>query len=183
MIKYVPNILTIIRLILVPFFPITYFSNSPHNHTIALTIFIIAGVTDFLDGYLARKLKLTSRLGAVLDPLADKLMLLTAIITLYFGGALPLIIPIIVVAKELLMVYGGIFVYFRRKKTVVPANKVGKLATVTYTAAVFITILFPMSIPSIILLTSAVLVKIIAMGIYITAYYKVIKPATFDKGK
>lgn len=181
MLKYIPNTLTLIRLILVPFFPIAYFSNSPNNHLIALAIFIVAGITDFLDGYIARKFNLTTRLGAVIDPLADKSMLLTAIISLYIGDALPLIIPIIIVGKELLMVYGGLFVYFKRKKTVVPANKVGKGATLLYTVAVFVTILAPMSLLSILLLSSAVLLKLIAMGVYLNGYYKTIKPMTVDK--
>ena len=181
MFKYIPNILTVIRLILVPFFPIAYFSHSPNNHLIALTIFIVAGITDFLDGYIARRFNLATRLGSVLDPLADKAMLLTAIISLYIGGALPLIIPIIVVGKELLMVYGGLFVYFKRKKTVIPANNVGKGATILYTVAVFVTILAPMSILSILLLSSAVILKLVAMGVYLKGYYKTIKPMTFDK--
>jgi cardiolipin synthase len=180
MFKYIPNILTIIRLFLVPFFPIAYFSDSPNGHLIALIIFVIAGITDFLDGTIARKYNLTTKLGAVLDPLADKTMLLTAIISLYFGGDLPLIIPIIVVGKELLMVYGGLFVYFRRKKTVIPANNVGKGATILYTLAVFITILFPMSLPSILLLFSAVALKLIAMVVYLKGYYLDIKPTTKD---
>ena len=181
MLKYIPNLLSIFRIILVPFFPIAYFSQSPNNHLIALTIFVIAGVTDFLDGYIARRFELTTRLGAVLDPIADKTMLLTAIITLYIGGALPLVIPIIVVGKELLMVYGGMFVYFKRKKTVIPANKVGKGATILYTVAVFVTILAPMSLASILLLSSAVLLKISAMVVYLVGYYKTIKPMTVDK--
>jgi len=181
MLKNIPNILTVIRLILVPFFPIAYFSNSPNNHLIALIIFIAAGITDFLDGYIARRFDLTTRLGAVIDPLADKLMLLTAIISLYIGNAIPLVIPIIVVGKELLMVYGGFFVYFKRKKTVIPANNVGKGATLLYTVAIFVTILAPMTFISILLLSSAVLLKIMAMGVYLNEYFKTIKPRTVDK--
>jgi len=142
---------------------------------------VVAGITDFLDGFIARRFDLTSRLGSVLDPLADKAMLLTAIISLYIGDALPLIIPIIVVGKELLMVYGGLFVYFKRKKTVIPANNVGKGATILYTIAVFVTILAPMSIASILLLSSAVLLKLLAMSVYLTGYYRTIKPMTVDK--
>ncbi len=108
-------------------------------------------------------------------------MLLTAIVTLYVDGILPLIIPVIIIGKELLMVYGGLFLYFRKSKVVMPANKVGKSATLIYTAAVFVTIIFPMSIASILLLIAAVVTKLTAMGIYLNVYYKKIKPDTIDK--
>ncbi len=175
MLKHIPNILTIIRLLLVPFFPIAYFSHSPDSHTIALVIFVIASATDFLDGYIAKKYNLITKIGTVLDPLADKLMLLTAIFTLYISGDLPVIIPIIVSTKEIFMILGGFFLYFRKEKSVIPANKIGKTATVLYTLAIFVTILFPASIASWILIISAILVKLIAISIYIFYYFSTMR--------
>ena len=79
--KYnVPIFLTILRVILIPFFVLAFYLPIPSAPFITTLIFFIAGVTDWFDGYLARKLKQTTRFGAFLDPVADKVMVITAII-------------------------------------------------------------------------------------------------------
>ena len=72
--KYIPNILTSIRIFLVPFFLFYLLSE---NYTIALVIFIIASITDWADGYFARKFKTVTNFGIFFDPLADKLLVLS----------------------------------------------------------------------------------------------------------
>jgi hypothetical protein len=81
--KHVPNLITITRLFLIPIFIYAFFSGSPYGQLHALLIYLIAGVTDLLDGYLARKYNVVSLVGIVLDPLADKLMLLAALWCLF----------------------------------------------------------------------------------------------------
>lgn len=76
----IPNTLTLLRIILIPVFVILYYLPFSWNHSIAALIFLIAAVTDLLDGYLARKLEQTSRFGAFLDPVADKLMVAIALV-------------------------------------------------------------------------------------------------------
>ncbi len=78
----VPNSLTLIRIILIPVFIIVYYLNIRWSHQLAAAIFTLAAITDLLDGYFARKLGQTSRLGAFLDPVADKLMVAVVLVLL-----------------------------------------------------------------------------------------------------
>lgn len=77
-----PNTLTLLRIALIPFFVICYYLPLERAHLVAAIVFTIAAVTDWLDGYLARRLNQTSRLGAFLDPVADKLMVAVVLVVL-----------------------------------------------------------------------------------------------------
>ncbi|WP_051569200.1 CDP-diacylglycerol--glycerol-3-phosphate 3-phosphatidyltransferase [Alkaliphilus transvaalensis] len=131
-----PNILTASRFLLIPFFVSVFFSDSPNNIILAIVIFVVAGITDMLDGYLARKHGLITKWGQAMDPLADKLMLLTVLVCFTIKRILPPWVIIIVALKETLMVIGGLLLYTRKDKTVLPANKLGKLATVIFYIAI-----------------------------------------------
>ena len=76
----VPNFLTLLRLLLVPFVVILYYLPIRSAHILAAILFTLAAVTDWLDGYLARNLKQTTKFGAFLDPVADKLMVAVALV-------------------------------------------------------------------------------------------------------
>lgn len=125
----IPNMLTIIRIILVPIFVGTFFLISKW---VALVVFIIAGITDALDGFIARKYNMQTELGAVLDPFADKLMLMSVLTVFTVRGYIPMIVLIVVASKELFMIYGGIRFYLSKKKIVIPANKFGKISTILF---------------------------------------------------
>jgi len=172
MFKHIPNMLTILRLILVPIFAIVYFSDHPQARFIALGIFIFAGITDVLDGYIARRYDLTSVVGTALDPLADKLMLLTTLTCLYISGYLPFIILAIMYLKEFTLMIAGIIMYFQKEKIVTPSNIFGKLATVIFSIAVILTIIKPTGSLHIILLYGALLFKLTAFGSYIIHFFK-----------
>ncbi len=75
-----PNILTLLRIVLIPIFVLFFYLDVPNANLITTVLFALAGVTDWLDGYLARRLGVTSAFGAFLDPVADKLMVATALI-------------------------------------------------------------------------------------------------------
>ena len=75
-----PNVLTLIRLVLIPVFIILFYWPTDLSNLYAAIVFIIAALTDLLDGYLARKLKLTTKFGAFLDPVADKIIVCTALV-------------------------------------------------------------------------------------------------------
>ncbi len=77
-----PNILTLVRIGMVPVFAVAFFLSTSWSNELATALFVIAGVTDWLDGYLARRLNQTSKFGAFLDPVADKLMVMTALVLL-----------------------------------------------------------------------------------------------------
>lgn len=141
--KNIPNLLTALRLILVPIFPLVYFSDMENAHYFALIIFITAGLTDFLDGYIARKYNFITPFGTAFDPLADKLMLLMALISLYRDGVIPLWVLTIMVFKEMFMIFTGIYLFMRKEKLVIPANVFGKLATAVFSLSVVLLILTP----------------------------------------
>src|SRR5690349_11267951 len=98
----VPNFLTSLRLLLVPFVVVLYYLPVSWAHLAATLLFIIAAVTDWLDGYLARNLKQTTKFGAFLDPVADKLMVAVALVLVVGELRLPfLAIPAaIIVGRE-----------------------------------------------------------------------------------
>lgn len=121
----VPNILTIIRLALVPVYWIAYFGGSVWW---AFGIFSVASLTDVLDGIIARKFNLITPIGKVLDPFADKLMQISAMISVVIDGKLHVAFAIIIVVKELYMIVCSAVLY--KRKVVVYANIYGKLATV-----------------------------------------------------
>lgn len=169
--KHVPNMLTIMRLFLVPVFAVLYFSEMANAHYYALAVFIIAGITDLLDGYIARKYDLVSVVGTVLDPFADKLMLLTALVCLTLDGIMPLWAMVIMLVKELFMITTGTIMYFKKEKQVIPANKFGKLATILFSLAVFLMIVQPGMWYTTAVLVVAIASKLSAMTTYIRHYF------------
>ncbi|MBM7616319.1 CDP-diacylglycerol--glycerol-3-phosphate 3-phosphatidyltransferase [Alkaliphilus hydrothermalis] len=132
----VPNFLTVARFFLIPCFVMVFFSQSPNSLLYAVGIFVVAGLTDLLDGFIARKYGLITKWGQAMDPLADKMMLLTVLICFTIAGYIPLWIITIVGMKEALLVIGGLILYTKKDKVVVPANKYGKLATIAFYIAI-----------------------------------------------
>ncbi len=134
-----PNKLTIFRIILVPIMVIipflgldTMYSNSviPLTWIIVDVIFVIASVTDKLDGYIARSRNQVTTFGKFLDPIADKILVLSAMILLVESGRLPAWIPIIVIFREFI-VSGYRLVVVENDGEVIAASIWGKLKTVT----------------------------------------------------
>ena len=126
----IPNVLTMIRLILIPVFVVLFFSGL---RKAALAVFVAASLTDMLDGYLARKLNQITDFGKLFDPLADKLMVLTAMVCQAIAGVFPWAAVIIVACKELYMVLGGMFML--KRGVVVYSNLIGKAAQVCFIAS------------------------------------------------
>ena len=129
----VPNALTILRLILVPVFIAVYRAGYTKG---ALAVFCAASLTDLLDGKLARKLNQITDFGKLFDPLADKLMVLTALYFQVRAGVFPWPAIRIMLIKEILMVLGGAFML--GKGVVVYSNYYGKTATVFFTASLIL---------------------------------------------
>jgi len=101
----VPNAITIGRLLLVPVaFTVLV---ATENHTLASILFAVAAFSDFLDGYIARVTSTESELGAILDPLVDRLLLLAGVLGLYVVDRLPLWIVITLIARDVYMLYGS----------------------------------------------------------------------------
>lgn len=132
----IPNILTTIRFFLIPIFVIIFYSSIENNVLYAALVFAIAGATDVLDGYIARTYNMVTKWGVAMDPLADKLMQLTVLICFTTKSYLPIWVIIVVGIKELLMIIGALFLYYNVDKTVIPANKFGKIATIAFYVAI-----------------------------------------------
>jgi len=132
-----PNILSIIRILLIP---VSAFLFSKDNISGAVTVFIIACLTDILDGYIARKFNLITDLGKILDPLADKGMQITMLISMAIADLMPWFVVIFIFLKEFLMCVGGAVLY--KANTVVGANSYGKIATVVTSLSVIAILLF-----------------------------------------
>lgn len=142
-----PNKLTIFRIILVPIMVIipflginSTFLGIPISWLIIDAIFIIASITDKLDGYLARKNNQVTTFGKFLDPLADKILVLTAMIMLVEMQKIPAWIPIIVLVREF-VVSGYRLVAVEQGGKVIAASKWGKLKTVTQMIAIILAFL------------------------------------------
>ncbi len=104
---YLPNALTVVRIALVP---VLILLLKDGEYPQALAVFVVSGLTDMLDGFLARRLRLATRIGAVLDPAADKILLVSSYVMLAFLGHIPFWLLLAVVFRDLLIV-GGYLVY------------------------------------------------------------------------
>ena len=139
-----PNKLTVFRMILVPIIVIISFINVPVDvYGIPLTfiimdlVFIIGALTDKLDGYLARKNNQITNFGKFLDPIADKILVISAMLILVEAGKLPAWIPIIIITREF-AVSGYRLIAVEQNGKVIPANIWGKLKTVTQMIAIIL---------------------------------------------
>ncbi|MFS0725850.1 CDP-alcohol phosphatidyltransferase family protein [Paenibacillus sp. 1P07SE] len=127
-----PNALTLLRFMLIPVY-IAVFANG--YLTTAFFVMAGAGLTDVLDGYLARRNGEVTRLGMMLDPLADKLMLITVFVSLVLSGMISWWAAIALLLRDLGMIVVSAYVHFRGKLTL-PSNWMGKLTTVLLYVAI-----------------------------------------------
>ncbi|NLJ25295.1 MAG: phosphatidylglycerophosphate synthase [Firmicutes bacterium] len=122
------NLLTILRLAAVPLFLYLFSLEGMDSRWIAL-VFVITGITDVLDGHVARSRNEVSRFGTLADPLADKLIMLAAVFSLASRGTVPTWLAALLAAKEIALIVGaGVLLVSKSKVT--PASNLGKMATV-----------------------------------------------------
>lgn len=181
--KNIPNILSVIRIILVFVFVIVFFvADSP---IWALVVFLIAGATDIVDGYLARRFNWITNLGKILDPLADKLMQCTALICLCIKNFVPIWFMLVYLAKELGTLLIGLIV-IRRRSIVVVSKWYGKAAVCLFYLTIVLSVVFRdflsthplVSIP---MFGFAAIFAILSFVAYIKHYSK-LKKEEIDKG-
>jgi cardiolipin synthase len=130
-----PNALTLLRLLAIPVVLILLFIE---RDVVAVTVFVLAAITDFLDGVIARRWGGASYIGAVLDPVADRLMLSSVAVVLAIRGILPFPIVAILVGRDVFALVGSLA--FRGK---IKVNKVGKAATAVLMASVAVIMYSP----------------------------------------
>ena len=126
----IPNYLTIGRIIIVPFFVIAYYLPGFYGDIIPLVLFLLASFTDFLDGLLARMYKEESKLGELLDPIADKIIVATALILLVMDGTIKnyeVIAAIIILTREILI--SGLREFLAKGKINLPVSSLAKAKT------------------------------------------------------
>lgn len=95
-----PNLITLVRILLIPVFVILFITPTPDRSMSAAVIFVVAAITDLLDGYIARRTGQVTKLGKLLDPIADKLLVLSALILLVNVDRVSALVAILVIARE-----------------------------------------------------------------------------------
>lgn len=136
-IKYLPNYLTILRLILVP---IIFTLIIKEYYLYAFVVFVIANATDVLDGRIARKYNLITDFGKLLDPLADKITQISTVLALIIKGIIPFWILIVLTTKELIMIIVA-FTLYKNKDVTVYSKWYGKAATILFFIAIVFSLL------------------------------------------
>ena len=142
----IPNKITIIRVILIPLFAVVLLAKIPYENILAAFIFTMLSISDFLDGYFARKKKQVTEFGKLIDPIADKLLISTALVFLVVKGydGVDLWMAATIIAREVILT--AIRVYLLPTKIVVPASNFGKAKTVVQSIAiVFVLLKLPFS--------------------------------------
>ena len=133
----IPNSITLFRVVLIPFFINLMIYG---YYRTALVVFAIACITDALDGMIARLMNSKTDLGAFLDPMADKLLIVSAFITLVLLKMLPVWLAIIVISRDVILVFGSIIVYVMQHNFTVRPSLVGKLTTVLQLLCIMLTL-------------------------------------------
>lgn len=177
--KNIPNVLSVIRILLVFVFVVVFFS--PLNKMWSLVVFLTAGATDVVDGFLARRNNWITDLGKVLDPFADKLMQCTVLVCLCIESVVPIWFLIIFFSKELLTLLLG-FIAIRRRSVVVVSKWYGKASVCLFYATIFVAVIlkYVCSIElnnwqQLTLFMPAAAMAIFAFGAYIGFYSKLSK--------
>lgn len=166
--KHIPNALTVMRMVLIPFIPYMYIIKD--NRIATMLLIAIAAFSDFLDGYLARRFNLITEVGKVLDPLADKLLLIAIIFSLFYTKNFPMGLLIAYLLIEVTMIILGIILYTRKIRVVIPSNIFGKVATALFFITAIISIWFGYTNFIFALFTITLTFKFIAFSSYIYHY-------------
>jgi CDP-diacylglycerol--glycerol-3-phosphate 3-phosphatidyltransferase len=121
----IPNIFSILRILLTPFIAYSISIDTTEGILTSVTLLAIAGITDYFDGYFARRLNKITTLGLILDPVADKILTITLIVELIFYRGFPLWFAIAVIARDLIIMLTGLMI-LRRRRISLPSNLTGK---------------------------------------------------------
>lgn len=184
--KNIPNILSVIRIILVLVFVVVFFL--PISKLWALIVFLTAGATDVVDGFLARKFNWITDLGKILDPFADKLMQCTVLVCLCIENVVPIWFLLIFFAKEIMTLLLG-FIAIRRRSVVVVSKWYGKASVCLFYATIFLAVIFRYvcnwnieGLNQLLLFLPAAIMAVFAFGAYI-GYYSKLSKDKIEHGK
>ncbi len=177
-----PTILTLLRIILIPFFIIAFYLPVEWGRLAATALFVLAAITDWLDGYLARKLNQASPFGAFLDPVADKLMVAAALVLLVTDMPnLWVAIPaIVIIGREIAISALREWMAEMGSRTNVAVSMIGKIKTAVQMVAIVMLLYrdpigeIPVSIVGMVLLYVAMLLTLWSMVMYLRAAWPVL---------
>lgn len=179
----IPNMLSFIRILLVPTFVIIFFSGVRYNYFYAALIFIVSGITDIADGIIARKFNMISYFGKIIDPFADKLTQVTVCLCLALRHRELILLFSVYLVKELLMGIGGIIIVKSGRK--IAASKwFGKAATCVMFAVITIIVIFAGKLSSVTLTaisSIAIIAVVFSFVMYIPEFLKIINPKEEEK--
>lgn len=134
-----PNFLTLVRILLIPVFVVIFLAPTPDRSLLAAVIFAVAAVTDLLDGYIARRTGQVTKLGKLLDPLADKLLVLSALILLVNIDRVSAVVALLIIARELAVT--GIRAIAAGERLIIAAEVTGKYKMALQVIAIVLLIL------------------------------------------
>ena len=129
-----PNLLTLMRILLVPVLVVALTEEIPNGSTIAAGVFVLAALTDGIDGYIARSRESITTFGKVMDPIADKLLIAAALLALVSLDRVDAWVAMVIIAREFAV--SGLRVAAGQQGVVIPASALGKVKTVVQSAAV-----------------------------------------------
>jgi CDP-diacylglycerol--glycerol-3-phosphate 3-phosphatidyltransferase len=180
-----PNLLTLFRILLIPFFVLTFYLPIPHHHFITAAIFALACLTDWLDGYLARVLKQLSSLGAFLDPVADKLIVAVALVLLVSEDSLNyLAIPAaIIICREIVVSALREWMAELGKRSSVAVSVMGKVKTTIQMLALIVLLSYQPSLSPNWLLVLGYLLLYAAAGLTLWSMLLYLRSASADLRK
>lgn len=177
----IPNILTLLRIVLIPVFILVYYLPGSWAPLASAGIFSIAAITDWFDGYLARRLEQSSPFGAFLDPVADKLMVAAALVVLVETFAEPwMTVPaVIIIGREIVISALREWMAELGKRASVAVSMIGKIKTTLQMASIIILLAFPplsvLSWIGVAALYGAALLTLWSMAIYLKAAWPFLK--------
>ncbi len=176
MVLNLPNVLTLLRILLIPVFIEVYQISSSWHSQIAASVFLLASATDFLDGYVARRCGQITKLGRLLDPVADKLLIVSALILLVAYDRVSSWLAILIVGREFAVM--GLRSIALSEGITIPVETTGKYKMVLQTAAIFFLILDSHSIflnfrlLGTVLLWLSVIMAIVSGGQYFYRFWR-----------
>ena len=169
-----PNLLSIFRIILIPVFVIFFFSGIMYADIYAAAVLAISGITDILDGFVARRFQLVSELGHILDPLADKMTQMIVCICLVIRHTALLWVLCLLILKEMIMIAASVYIVKTGKK-MFPSKWYGKLGTATFYFVIIAIIVFELPDRTANILLGSVLgYMLFSLVMYIPTYIKTI---------
>ena len=139
--RNIPNILTSLRIVLIPILVLAFYIDSKIAHYVAVSIFIFASITDYFDGLLARIWKVHSNFGKILDPIADKLLIASTLMMMVDRNIAPVLPTLVILCREILV--SGMREYLAELKVKIslPVNYLAKVKTSTQMIAIIILLL------------------------------------------